>query len=38
MSYIQGKNLIKEEIVMCNSLKLDLGNNLAWPDLLKEGL
>ncbi len=34
-SYFQGKNLIKEGIVIYNSLKLDLGNNLAWPNSLK---
>jgi hypothetical protein len=38
ISYIQGKNSIKEGIVIYHSLKLDLGNNLAWPNSLKEGI
>jgi hypothetical protein len=34
--YIQGKNSIKEGIAIYNSVEQDLGNNLAWPNSLKE--
>jgi hypothetical protein len=36
ISYIQGKNSIKQRIVIYNSRSIDLGNNLAWPNSLKE--
>jgi hypothetical protein len=38
ISYIQGRNSIKEGIEIYSSFKLDLGNNLAWPKSLKEGI
>jgi hypothetical protein len=38
ISYIPSKNSIKEAVVIYNSLKLDLGNNLAWPNSLKDGI